>query len=237
MQPEPGGIAMYPLQRHQLVWLDARAWQRVLAASSESSPRDPQALECLQHWADRDLPLVVTRQPHGWSGHRGDEALALGVAAPLCWGRRRLFVEARVADVRRRGRFPHACDISAMLPPQAIDGWTALCIALETLGAEIRVYGSHGWQQLTGLACLRDGSDIDLLVDIDSPRQADAAVAMLKRVPFSTPRLDGELVFSHGRAVAWREWAKWRAGGTTQLLIKDLHGATLENGHGWAVAA
>ena len=209
----------------------------MLAASNKTSAWDSQALECLRHWADQDLPLVVTRQPPGWSGHRADEALALGVAAPLCWGRRRLFVEARVADVRRSGQFPHACDISAMLPLQAIDGWTALCSALETLGAEIRVYGSHGWQQLTGLACLRDGSDIDLLVAIDSPRQADAAVALLKRVPFSAPRLDGELVFSHGRAVAWREWAKWRAGGTTQLLIKHLHGATLESGHGWAVAA
>ena len=40
-----------------------------------------------------------------------------------------------------------------------------------------------------------------------------------------------------GRAVAWREWAGWRAGGTTQPLVKHLHGATLENGHAWAVAA
>ena len=124
-----------------------------------------------------------------------------------------------------------------MLPPQAIDGWTALCSALETLGAEIRVYGSHGWQQLTGLAYLRDGSDIDLLVAIDSPRQADAAVALLNCMPLSAPRLDGELVFGHGRAVAWREWAKWRAGGTTQLLVKHLHGAMLENEHAWEVAA
>ena len=228
---------MKPLQRHQLVWLHARAWQRMLVASNETSAWDAQALECLQHWADRDLPLVVTRQPHGWSGHLADEALVLGVAAPLCWGRRRLFVQARVADVQRSGHFPHACDISAMLPPQAIDSWTALCIAFQTLGAEIRVYGSHGWQQLTGLACVHDGSDIDLLVAIDSPQQADAAVALLKRVPFSAPRLDGELVFAHGRAVAWREWAGWRAGGTTQLLVKQLHGATLENGHAWAVAA
>ena len=189
LRPGAGCIAMNPLQRHQLVWLDARAWQRMLAVSNETSEWDPQALECLQHWADGDLPLVVTRQPHGWSGHLAEEALVLGGAAPLCWGRRRLF------------------DISAMLPPQVIDGWTALCIALQTLGAEIRVYGSHGWQQLTGLACVRDGSDIDLLVAIDSPRQADAAVALLKRVPFGAPRLDVELVFGHGhgRAVARRE--------------------------------
>ena len=228
---------MTSLQRHQLVWLDAQAWQRVLAASTETSAWDAQAMECLQHWADQDLPLVVTRQPHGWSGHLADEALILGVAAPSCWGRRRLFVEARIADVRRRGRFPRACDISALLPPQTFADWTALCVALESLGTETRVYGSHGWQQLTGLACLRDGSDIDLLVAVDSPRQADAAVALLKRVPFSAPRLDGELVFARGRAVAWREWAGWRAGSTTQLLVKHLHGATLENGHAWAVAA
>lgn len=228
---------MNPLQRHRLVWLEARAWQRILAVSHETSAWDAQALACLQHWAGRDLPLVVTRQAHGWSGHLAEEALALGVAAPLCWARRRLFVEARFADVQRSGQFPYACDISAMLPPQAINGWTALCVALQTLGAEIRVYGSYGWQQLTGLTCVHDGSDIDLLVTIDSPRQADAAVALLNRVPFSAPRLDGELVFAHGRAVAWREWAAWRAGGTTQLLVKQLHGASLESGLAWAVAA
>ena len=228
---------MNPLQRHQLVWLDARAWQRILAVSNETPAWDSQALACLQHWAGRDLPLVVTRQPQGWSGQRAEEALALGVAAPLGWARRRLFVEARFADVQRRGQFPHPRDISAMLPPQAIKGWTALCTGLQTLGAESRVYGSYGWQQLTGLACVRDGSDIDLLVAVDSPRQADAAVALLNRVPFSAPRLDGELVFAHGRAVAWREWAQWRAGGTTQLLVKQLHGASLENGLAWAVAA
>ncbi|MEO6408903.1 MAG: malonate decarboxylase holo-[acyl-carrier-protein] synthase [Burkholderiaceae bacterium] len=228
---------MTPLQRHQLVWLDALAWQRVLAASTEAAAWDTQALECLQHWAEQNLPLVVTRQPHGWSGHLADETLVLGVAAPLCWGRRRLFVEARVADVRQSGQFPYARDISALLPIQTLTDWTALCIALDSLGTVTRVYGSHGWQQLTGLACLRDGSDIDLLVAVDSPRQADAAVALLKRVSFSAPRLDGELVFAHHRAVAWREWAEWRAGGTTQLLVKNLRGASLEKGDAWAVAA
>ena len=235
MRPEIA-IAMTPLQRHQLVWLNARAWQRLLATATETSAWDAQALECLQHWADRDLPLVVTRQAQGGSGPLADPALALGIAAPSCWGRRRLCVQARVADLSRRGRFPRARDISAMLPPQTLADWTALCVALEALGTETRVYGSHGWQQLTGLACLHDGSDIDLLVAVDSPRQADAAVALLKQVPFSAPRLDGELVFAHGSAVAWREWAGWRAGGTTQLLVKHLHGATLENGHAWAVA-
>ena len=227
---------MNPLQRHQLVWLDARAWQRILAVSNETPAWDSQALACLQHWAGRDLPLVVTRQPQGWSGQRAEEALALGVAAPLGWARRRLFVEARFADVQRRGQFPHPRDISAMLPPQAIKGWTALCSGLQTLGAESRVYGSYGWQQVTGMAYVRDSSDIDLLVTVATSRRADAVSALLDRTAFEVPRLDGEIVFDDGAAVAWREWAAWRAGSAAQVLVKRVSGAALETADSWRVA-
>ena len=228
---------MAALQRHQLVWLDAGAWQRVLTERTEMPSWDPQALQCLQHWAQRDLPLVVTRQPRGWSGRQADEALMLGLAAPTRWDRRRLCIEARVGDVRRSGHFPRASAITAMLPAPTHQAWAALCSALDQAGALARVYGSYGWQQRTGQACLRDGSDIDLLVAVDSPRQADAVIARLEHVPFGAPRLDGELLFIDGSAVAWREWAAWRAGGTEQLLVKRVHGATLENGSSWKLAA
>jgi phosphoribosyl-dephospho-CoA transferase len=40
-------------------------------------------------------------------------------------------------------------------------------------------------------------------------------------------RLDGELVFPDGAAVAWREWHACRGGRTRRLLVKRLDGATL----------
>ena len=227
---------MAPLQRHQLVWLDAATWRRVLAAPADTA-WDLQALECLQHWAAQGLPLVVTRQPQGGSGRCADDALVLGLAAPACWGRRRLFVDARLADVRRQGHFPLARDITPSLAPDRRDDWTALCAELDAIGATARVYGSHGWQQLSGLACLHAGSDIDLLVAVGSAHQADAVVKRLNKYPFSTPRIDGELAFAEGDAVAWREWAAWRAGSTVQMLVKRLHGATLESCLAWDATA
>jgi len=49
----------------------------------------------------------------------------------------------------------------------------------------------------------------------------------LQSFPSERPRLDGELVFDGGHAVAWREWLSWRAGGTKTMLIKHLEGSSL----------
>jgi phosphoribosyl-dephospho-CoA transferase len=105
---------------------------------------------------------------------------------------------------------------------------------LLALDVEAVVYGSFGWQQLTGLDYLREGSDIDLLLQVASPEQADAAVAALHASGIESPRLDGELVFPDGSAVAWREWAIWRAGLVEQVLVKRLDGPLLARPSHWA---
>jgi phosphoribosyl-dephospho-CoA transferase len=45
-----------------------------------------------------------------------------------------------------------------------------------------------------------------------------------------TLRLDGELMLPVGDAIAWREWASWRAGRTRRVLVKRLNGAALCDG-------
>ena len=70
---------MAALQRHGLVWLDEAGWQAVLQPDAGDPPWDGEALDCLRHWARRDLPLVVTRQPL----RAPAEAVTLGLAAPL----------------------------------------------------------------------------------------------------------------------------------------------------------
>jgi phosphoribosyl-dephospho-CoA transferase len=237
-------------QRHQLVWLNAAGWQSVLAETEAEPPWTTSARECLQHWAAHDLPLVLTRQPlaptstltsaPGGEGGalRTLKTLTLGLAAPLCWGRQRLFVHVAAAAVQRVGAFPLAAAITGALPAAARESWRALGAALQAAGVEARVYGSHGWQALSGLAGVRDGaSDIDLLLPCATPAQADAVVALLDGAPTLLPRIDGECVFEGGAAVAWREWAAWRAGAVRQVLVKRLHGAALVGADTWGLAA
>lgn len=206
------------LQRHRLVWLHAAGWQRLLA-----QPRDPQAQACLAHWAAHDGPLVVARQGAGDGG-----PLALGLSAPLAWGRRKLALSVAREGVARLGDFPLAAAVGPLLPVAVRARWQALADALAALGATARVHGSHGWQLLSGLPHLREGSDLDVHVTVPDAPTADAVAARLVALDWPGPRLDGELVFASGAAVAWREWRDWRAGRCAQVMVKRLAGVTLE---------
>jgi len=218
------------------VWLRAEAWLRVQAQPPGADGWDKQALECLQYWARSDFPLVLTRQRPGRTAERAHESLALGLPAPACWERRRFLVEVPAGSVSRVGRFPSADAITEDLPARARDDWRGLCTALLRLQVAALVYGSYGWQQLTGLAYLHPHSDVDLLVVVDTSSQADAAAALLLGASFDVPRIDGEIVFGDGAAVPWREWATWRAGRVERVLVKRPHGAALEDPRSWAAA-
>jgi phosphoribosyl-dephospho-CoA transferase len=238
-------------QRHQLVWLNAAGWQAVLAGPADEPPWTASAFDCLQHWSAHGLPLVVTRQPPAQAqagpvhalptpatAQAPASVLTLGLAAPLAWSRQRLFVRAPAAAVQAVGGFPPAADITEALPAAVREDWRALCRALQAAGLAAQVYGSHGWQALTGWPCVRQGaSDIDLLLPCATLAQADAAVALLAQASAVLPRIDGECVFADGAAVAWREWAAWRAGAARQVLVKRLHGAALVGADTWALAA
>jgi phosphoribosyl-dephospho-CoA transferase len=226
-------------QRHQLVWLNAEGWQGVLAGPADEPPWSDSARDCLQHGAANDWPLVVTRQAAARAGvGEAPKTWALGLAAPLRWNRQRLFVHVAAAAVQRTGAFPLAADITRALPTAAREDWRTLCTALQAAGLAARVYGSYGWQALTGLPCVREAaSDIDLLLPCTTPAQADAAVAVLNQAGATLPHLDGECVFPDGAAVAWREWSAWRAGAVRQVLVKRLHGAALEGVDGWKAGA
>ena len=210
---------MTPLHRHQLVHLSDAGWQGVLAR-----PWDEVAAECLQHWAGARLPLVITQQASGRAGTH-DDTLAVGLAAPLCWQRRRIALSVQRADVAWFDEFPLADRLAPALPLAVRPAWKQLCRALATAGATARVYGSHGWQLVSGLPCVRAGSDVDLWLAVADAPQADAVVAVLDAFGAErAPRLDGELVFPDGRAVAWREWQRWRAGRCRSVLAKSLQG-------------
>lgn len=212
-----------PLQRHQLVCLSDAGWQRQLAL-----PWDGEARECLDHWAARRLPLVVTTQPPGPDG-----SIALGLPAPGRWARRRLALRVAREDILYFDAFPPALLAQPLMPTGSKAAWGRLCEALQACGVAARIYGSHGWQLITGLDHLRSGSDADLCIGVASPAQADAAAACLHAFPKAQPRLDGELLFANGAAVAWREWSAWRAGRGKAVIVKRLAGAALAQAPFW----
>ncbi|MDR7332882.1 malonate decarboxylase holo-[acyl-carrier-protein] synthase [Roseateles asaccharophilus] len=208
---------MTPLHRHQIAWLSHAGWQRLL-----DGDWDDEARACLLHWAAQGLPVVVTRQPPG------DDGIALGLSAPTRWNRRRLALRVTRAEVLYFDEFPRLEKITAQLPAAARMPARQLAVALQGCCATARVYGSHGWQHLSGLDHLRDGSDLDLWVAVNDAEQADAVAAALAAFSSTGCRLDGELIFPGDRGIAWREWQAWRAGRAQALLVKRLHGASLE---------
>ncbi len=216
---------MTPLHRHQLAQLTDAGWQRVLAGTWDAQARD-----CLAHWAQQRLPLVVTRQrpQHG-------QAVSLGLPAPGRWARRRIALAVPRGDIAQLGDFPLAARLAPLLAAPQRRPWRALCGGLSACGVAARVYGSHGWQLLSGLDHVRAGSDIDLRIVVDGPAQADA-VAVLLQSWSDGLRLDGELVFAGDHAVAWREWLAWRAQRTPSLLVKRIDGVALAHAPFWPVA-
>ena len=207
------------LHRQQLVRLSGPGWTHVLGA-----PWDADARACLTLWAARGLPLVVTRQP---PSH--DDTLATGLPAPSRFRRRRLAVAVAPRDVLFLDEFPNADAVTRLLPRGLATAWRSLAAALAASDCGVRVYGGYGWQALTRLAYVHAASDIDLLLPVSSSAQADEVAHTLAALAWDGPRLDGELLFPDGAAVAWREWRDHREGRVAQVLVKRLRGVALES--------
>ena len=214
-----------PLRRHQIAWLSDAGWRGLQACGGDAEARD-----CLAHWAARHLPLVVTRQGDG------AEAVCLGLPAPSRWGRRRLALSVARRDVLYFDEFPLAEKALGLVPAATRPAWRSLCAHLKAAGIVARVYGSYGWQLMSGFDHVRAGSDIDLWLSVADADQADAAAAHLLSFSSELLRLDGELMFGDGSGVAWREWLAWRSGRVKGLLVKTLHGSSLVHSPDWQAA-
>lgn len=206
---------MSDFARNQLVWLHPLAWTQI-----EDRVWDAQAQDILAHWRGNRLPLVVCRQ----RVETAPDQVCLGLPAPRQWSKRRLALAVRSKHIIDCGVFP------SLLQVAHANQWgqTAadLSEALAAEGVAAHVYGSHGWQLLTGLAYLHADSDIDLRLNVGSLEAAFRAVQRLEaaRLP---GRIDGEIVFPAGQAIAWRELHQLLNGQTSQVLVKDRHGIRL----------
>lgn len=210
-------------QRNQLVWLTEAAWRSLLVRAW-----DAQAQSLLAHWQGQQLPWVVCRQR--MPSLPG--TISLGLPAPLQWQRRKLALEMRVTDIARTAHFSllesSALTTQPGVPPLPTlhDTVQHLLRHMDALQVQLRVYGSFGWQQLSGLTCVREGSDLDLLAYVPDLGTAGQVVWLLQglKLPW---RVDGELVFPNGWALAWREYAQLIGGKTDRVLVKHRLGAEL----------
>jgi phosphoribosyl-dephospho-CoA transferase len=206
---------MNTLQRNVLVWLTAPGWYRVIA-----NDWDAQALGILRHWALMALPLVVCRQ----RVENFPPTISLGLPAPSVWDRRKLALEVKPVEVDRVGRFPNFKQLEQFEPldPREAFITTINEIRSNAPGFEgsIEVYGSFGWETLTAMSYVRPSSDLDLRVEVPDHETA-AAVAWALNALQLPMRVDGELAFPDGSAIAWREYLQWVEGKVDRMLVKS----------------
>lgn len=215
---------MQALQRNQLVWLTDGGWQQVLARRW-----DAQAQTILQHWHAHRLPLVACSQ----RAHHTPATVSLGLPAPTRWGRRKLALEVLPQAVEHTGLFP-ALELVAQRHFTE-PGAAQVLAHLLALQVPLQVYGSFGWQHLTSLDYVRPTSDLDLRAQVPDHASARAAARALHALQLPL-RVDGELAFPDGSAIAWREYLQWLDGKVDRVLVKTRMGIQLADLAGQANA-
>ena len=253
--PDRGGPTAAPLpagwHRQQLVRLRGEGWAKVLEA-----PWDDGARDCLALWARRGLPLVVTRQPPAQGdvlatglpapASHGRRRLAVAVAprdvllldefpdaeaaAPTLPPAAAPAWRALVAALAAHGC---AARVYGGFGWQALTGM-AYVHAESDLDLLLPVETAAQADAIARLLALSEGVRSCLLPPARVASSCELVDGGQKarpdpRLMWNGPRLDGELLFADGAAVAWREWLAYRQGRAAQVLVKRLHGVALEH--------
>lgn len=205
------------MRRHDLVYLRPDAAFTTPCAEAGS----PYLLAARQ-WIARGRPLVAARQPTSGG------PILLGLTLPLHQERKRLTIQAeagQIADVRAPltvGQCVHR------LPPPTGERLLALAKTIAASGARLGVYGSLAWEALSGETYRHGESDIDLICDVADFAEYAWALAAFRDAAADLPcRLDGELRFPNGDAVAWAELAG-RPTRDQTVLVKGEREVTLK---------
>lgn len=197
---------MTGLRRHALVRL---------SQAPETGNEADRALA--DRWQAAGRPYVVSR--------RADQNhVALGFCT----------VDARFTDLRprrvaARAAPGHVIDVARPPPLDEIArcpaaqahaaSFSCLSSAAERAGIDIHVYGSWMWQALTGERHVRDGSDLDVLVDVADADEAERVAAFLEGAETALAfTLDGELSIAGLGEVHWREMRQDKA----EILVKSV---------------
>lgn len=204
-------------KRHARVWLN---WPD---AAELIHLQDAVQLAAIHQHAARGLPFVArSMQPGDLYG-----MVPLGLRLPRSAAPRSIGFCVPPTVVRE---VSDALSLSeALLQRTALPkGWPDALQRLQAdatrLGLTLRVYGSLAWQCATGIPYLAENSDIDLLLAPESAEQAHAGLRLLEAVEEEgLLRLDGEMIFPDGRAIAWKELLA----NTRLVMVKSAEGVAL----------
>lgn len=196
--------------RHDLAWVRPGSPFRPLEGTAGEAGSAAVLL-----WLEAGHPLVVCRQSPGAKDIR------LALTQPLRLGRQRIACRFdRDAVCRTRPPLEVGACLDC-LDPDARQALSILDKAIRRSGARLGIFGSLAWEALTGEAYRHADSDIDIICDIASQDQLATCLAALEDAARRLPcRLDGEVRFPGGVAVAWRELASRLDCGKAQVLVK-----------------
>jgi phosphoribosyl-dephospho-CoA transferase len=174
-------------------------------------------------WIAAGRPLVAARQA------LASERVLLGLCLPLAQQRKRLSIQvgrSAVAEIRRPLAIEHCCP---HLPAVDAEVLRRLATRAATCSARTGIFGSLAWEALSGENYRHAESDIDLIVDVETMAQFDAMLSALQQAAGQLScRLDGEIRFPDGNAVAWREVAANRASPAAAVLVKGPQEVALQ---------
>ncbi len=201
------------MQRHDLVYLHSQAVFEMPCATPENPWR-----AVVGQWIAAGRPLVAARQAAGGGSIR------LGLTLPLRHDRMRLALavdRSQIAAIRP----PLAVgQCLPRLPAETAQVLHALYMEIVSWRARLGVFGSLAWETLSGEVYRHPGSDIDIVCDIAHRKQyADVLAALARAAPRLACRLDGELRFPGGYAVAWQELSGIHPDCGRSVLAKGKH--------------
>jgi len=207
------------MRRHD--WVHLREDARPVFATADAT-----ALAFAQDWLAQGRPLVVARQPGSGNG------LVLGLALPVEYATRRVACTVEPGEVLRH-RNPLTVDEAAhVLPAHDAQALRRFAAALAGNALQVGVYGSTAWECVSGMRYRHEGSDVDVVCDVASSAGLNACLAAFERGTRDfRARLDGEIRFAGGRAVAWRELAEACAGTAGVVLAKGERDVALLSLH------
>jgi phosphoribosyl-dephospho-CoA transferase len=202
------------LRRHQLVGVDPAAWESLVRARADLTGEP-----LLQDWAKQGWPLIARRR-----GPLDGDGVLLGLPLPPSAGKRRIAVEMRPDDIVSVSPLPSVSEVRRAAPIAWQPCLQELTDLARAYGVRAGVFGSLGWQWITGLTYLGPQSDIDVAWTLPRPDQLERFLGDLADLDARAPaRLDGELVRADGAGANWREL---HAGGS-ELALKTASQALL----------